>query len=130
MPQTVKFGLRTTCVASANTHGFMDDRNFMLFGVNPVETLKFYSIGHELTHFIQAIANIPSGEKQCDMWTIARSELFLDKPPRYIDIPISIRKDWDSYKSKVRGLCIEAIEIRKNKVRYIQWMEGKVCFLN
>ena len=129
-PGTVKFGLRTTCVASARTYQFDENRDFMLFGVNPVESLKFYTMGHELTHFVQAISDIPAGEKQCDVWTLARNELFLDKPPRYIDIPTVIRKDWDLYRDEIRRLTIEAIEIRKSKRRYIYWLEEKICFMN
>ena len=129
-PKTVKFGLRNTCVASANTYQFKDNRDFMLFGVNPVDPLKFYTMGHEITHFLQAISDIPAGEKQCDVWTIARDELFLDKPPRYIDIPTVIRKDWDSYKDEIRSLVIEAIEMRKSERCYIFWLEGKICFMD
>lgn len=129
-PKTVKFGLRTTCVASASTYQFEDKRDFMLFGVNPVDPIKFYTIGHEITHFMQVISDIPAGEKQCDVWTMAKSELFLDKPPRYIDISTTIRKNWDLYKYEIRKLAIEAIEIRKNKKRYIFWLEGKICFMD
>lgn len=129
-PRTVKFGLRTTCVASASTYQFEDNRDFMLFGVNPVDPLKFYTMGHELTHFMQVISDIPAGEKQCDVWTIAKSDLFLDKPPRYIDISTAIRKDWNLYRDEIRRLSIEAIEMRKSERRYIFWLEGKICFMD
>lgn len=129
-PKIVKFGLRTTCVASANTYQFKDNQDSMSFGINPVDPLKFYIMGHELTHFLQAISDIPAGEKQCDVWTLAKSDLFLDKPPRYIDISSDIRKDWDSYKDEIRRLAIEAIEMRKSERRYIFWLEGKICFMN
>lgn len=129
-PKTVKFGLRRTCVASANTYQFECNQGLMSFGINPVEPITFYTIGHELTHFLQVISDIPSGEKQCDVWTIARNELFLDKPPRYIDIPPVVRKNWILHKDEIRKLTIEAKEIRNSKKQYIYWLEGKICFIN
>lgn len=128
-PKAVKFGLRTTCVASAQTYRFEDNQDFMSFGVNPTEVTRYYTMGHELMHFEQAISDIPSGEKQCDVWTMAKNEIFVDKAPRYIDIPTIIRKYWGLYKYDVRRLSIEAIERRKKERRYIQWMETEIMYL-
>ena len=125
-PKIIKFGLRTGATAIAYTNDFRDNQDFMLIGINPIEKIYYYVLGHELTHFIQRISKYPSGEKQCDVWTITRSELFTDRPPHYINIPSIIRKDWDAYKVKVRKLCIEAIEIRNSKRCYIAWLEKKI----
>ena len=125
-PKTVKFGLRRGCVATAHTYGFRDNQDFMLFGINPVEKLYYYPLGHEITHFVQEITDIPHGEKQCDVWTLARSELFTDRAPRYIDMAGVVRDNWNDYKVEVRNLCIKGIEIRESKRRYIQWIEEEL----
>jgi len=126
-PKIIKFGLRTGATAIAYTNGFRENQDFMLIGINPIEKLYYYILGHELTHFVQRITKFPGGEKQCDVWTLARDELFTDRPPHYIDIPSVIRKDWDTYKLEVRKLCIEAIEIRNKKRCYIAWLEEKIA---
>jgi len=125
-PKTVKFGLRRKYVACARTYGFKDNQDIMLFGINPVEKLYYYTMGHEITHFMQEICNIPHGEKQCDVWTLARSELFIDKPPRYIDMASVVKKNWKDYKFEVRELCIKGIEVRKTERYYIQRIEEEL----
>jgi len=125
-PKTVKFGLRRKHVASARTYGFRNNQDIMFFGINPVEKLYYYTIGHEITHFMQEISDIPHGEKQCDVWTLARSELFIDKAPRYIDMAGVVKKNWNDYKFEVRELCIEGIKVRKDKRFYIQRIEEEL----
>jgi hypothetical protein len=101
-----------------------------------VRKLTYQTIGHELTHLAQALARgdgsqfdsvdrqkIPSGEKQCDIWTLARHELFCDDPPTYIKIPRIMRERWLDYAEPVRRLCIAAIEKRSTQRLYIQWLE-------
>ena len=101
-----------------------------------VRKLTYQTIGHELTHLAQALARgdgsqldsvdrqkIPSGEKQCDIWTLARHELFCDDPPTYIKIPRIMRERWLDYAESVRRLCIAAIEKRSTQRLYIQWLE-------
>jgi hypothetical protein len=101
-----------------------------------VRKLTYQTIGHELTHLAQALARgdgsqfdsvdrqkIPSGEKQCDIWTLARHELFCDDPPTYIKIPRIMRERWADYAEPVRRLCITAIEKRSTRRLYIQWLE-------
>ncbi|HEX9787747.1 MAG TPA: hypothetical protein VGB09_06955, partial [Candidatus Binatia bacterium] len=75
-----------------------------------VRKLTYQTIGHELTHLIQGLAHgdrspsrradptkVPSGEQQCDIWTLARDPLFCDDPPTYIRMPRSIRQRWPEY---------------------------------
>lgn len=125
-PKIIKFGMRRGSIAIAYANDFKYNQDFMLIGINPFEKIYYYVLGHELTHFVQKITDIPAGEKQCDVWTIIRSELFIDRHPHYIDIPVSIIKDWHSHKVKIRKLCIEAVKIRKNKRCYIHWLEEKI----
>ena len=69
---------------------------------------------------------IPSGEKQCDIWTLARHELFCDDPPTYLRLPRVMRESWPAYAPAVRALCMTAIEKRLSYRRYIHWLEGEI----
>jgi hypothetical protein len=102
-----------------------------------VKTLTYNTVGHELTHLLQglskihfkagaAVETIPYGEKQCDIWTLARSNLFCDDAPTYIRLPRSIRENWPVYAGSVRRLCIAALEKRKTHRLYIQWLEARI----
>lgn len=101
--------------------------------------VTYQTIGHELTHLVQGLAHgdrpqagwadpvkIPSGEQQCDIWTLARDPLFCDDPPTYIKIPRIIREQWPDYAGPVRDLCIAAIEKRHTHRHYIRWLEDEL----
>lgn len=104
-----------------------------------VKKLTYQTIGHELTHLLQGLSKIhfkagkapkdetiPYGEKQCDIWTLARSNLFCDDAPTYIRLPRAVRENWPSYSKSVRRLCIAALEKRKTHRLYIQWLESRI----
>lgn len=102
-----------------------------------VRKVTYQTIGHELTHLIQGLAHgdrsrgadparMPSGETQCDIWTLARHPLFCDDPPTYIKMPRSIRDRWPDYADQVRELCIAAIEKRPTQRYYIRWLEDEL----
>ena len=104
-----------------------------------VRKLNYQTIGHELIHLVQGLAHgdrsksriidrqsIPSGEKQCDVWTLARDPLFCDDPPTYLRMPRILRERWSDYAESVRELCIAAIAQRGTQRRYIQWLEAKI----
>lgn len=104
--------------------------------------VTYQTIGHELTHLIQALAfgdrsgrrssipgRIPSGEKQCDIWTLAREPLFCDDAPTYIKMPRIVRDHWPDYAEAVRDLCISAIEKRHTQRQYIRWLEDQIAKL-
>ena len=104
-----------------------------------VRKLTYQTIGHELTHLVQALvrgdpahintidlSKIPYGEKPCDIWTLARHELFCDDPPTYIKMPRIMRERWLDYAEPVRRLCIAAIQQRITRRLYIQWFEKEV----
>jgi hypothetical protein len=69
---------------------------------------------------------IPSGEKQCDIWTLARDPLFCDDAPTYIKMPRSIRERWPEYSESVRDLCLAAIDKRHTHRQYIRWLEDEI----
>ena len=104
-----------------------------------VRKLTYQTIGHELTHLIQGLGRgnltaprvtdpdrIPSGETQCDIWTLARDPLFCDDPPTYIKMPRVMRERWPDYAESVRDLCIAAIEKRHTQRQYIRWLEQEI----
>jgi hypothetical protein len=104
-----------------------------------VRKVTYQTIGHELTHLIQGLAHgdrtrsraadpdkIPSGEKQCDIWTLARDPLFCDDAPTYIKMPRILRERWSDYAESLRELCIAAIEKRHTQRQYIRWLEDEI----
>jgi hypothetical protein len=101
-----------------------------------VQNLTYQTIGHELTHLVQALSlagrpplaseRIPTGEPQCDVWTLARHALFCDDAPTYIKMPRTIRGLWPNYAVAVRRLCLAAIEKRSSFRPYIRWLESEI----
>jgi len=107
-----------------------------------VRKVTYHTIGHELTHLVQGLSygerygnrsaapdRIPSGETQCDIWTLARDPLFLDDPPTYIKMPRTMREHWPDYAESVRDLCIAAIAKRHTQRQYIRWLEQEIRLL-
>ena len=107
-----------------------------------VRKLSYQTIGHELTHLVQGLAygdrtkkpagdreRIPSGETQCDIWTLARDPLFCDDPPTYIKLPRALRERWPDYADEVRELCVTAIGKRHTERQYIRWLENEILKL-
>ncbi|MDP9129108.1 MAG: hypothetical protein M3N35_01855 [Candidatus Binatota bacterium] len=104
-----------------------------------VRKVTYHTIGHELTHLVQGLAygerfgtrradpdRIPTGETQCDIWTLARDPIFLDDPPTYIKMPRIMRQRWPDYAESVRELCIAAIDKRHTQRQYIRWLEQEI----
>lgn len=92
--------------------------------------VTYNTIGHELTHLVQGLNGIPEGEKQCDIWTLARSSLFCDEAPAYLHLPPQLRLQWPAYASEVHALCRRAIEVRKTYRNYIRWLEQELAELS
>jgi len=103
-----------------------------------VRGLSYNTIGHELTHLVQGLSRfagvsgeglsepLPGGETQCDIWTLARGELFCDEAPVYLKLPGVVRDRWMDYSKAVRLLCIEAIQKRATHRTYIRWLELQI----
>jgi hypothetical protein len=107
-----------------------------------VRRVTYQTIGHELTHLVQALAHgdrstaafaghpeLPSGEKQCDIWTLARHDIFCDDAPTYLRLPRFVRESWPGYAQSVRALCMAAVEKRKTHRHYIRWLEAELANL-
>ncbi|MDA1091754.1 MAG: hypothetical protein O3A25_00580 [Acidobacteria bacterium] len=96
-----------------------------LIRLNPYRRrlVTYFTIGHELTHLLQppGLSLIPSGEVQCDIWTLARDPLFLDEKPCYLPIACDGRS-WRRHARAVQVLCRRAITERQRNRRYIVWL--------
>ena len=88
-----------------------------------------YTVGHELTHLLQALSLVPGGEVQCDIWTLARDPVFRDEPPCYLPLPRRLRREWRSVAADVGALCGAAIELRSRHRTYIRWLRGELAAL-
>ena len=86
----------------------------------------FYTIGHELTHLLQALKRVPEGEVQCDIWTVAKSRLFIDQSPVYLPLPDPVRREWRRYALRVHYLCGRAISERCRRRYYIRWLKSQL----
>ena len=90
--------------------------------------VTYFTIGHELTHLLQrpGLGLVPSGEVACDIWTLARSALFLDEMPTYLEPLDCTASTWSAHAPAIRALCIQAIQLRATHRRYIQWLRERL----
>ena len=90
--------------------------------------VPYFTIGHELMHLLQrpGLGVVPAGEVQCDIWTLARSELFLDEKPCYLEVACG-KGEWPRHAHAVRRLCREALGVRRRDRRYIVWLRNQLC---
>ena len=91
---------------------------------------SYYTIGHELTHLLQALRLVPGGEVQCDIWTLARGRLFLDETPCYLPLPDELQGKWRHYAPCVGYLCGRAISERATRRYYIRWLNQQLELLS
>jgi hypothetical protein len=91
-----------------------------------VRNVTYQTIGNLTAPRATDSTRIPSGETQCDIWTLARDPLFCDDPPTYIKMPRIMRERWAEYSESVRELCIAAIEKRHTQRHYIRWLEDEI----
>lgn len=85
-----------------------------------------YTIGHELTHLLQALRWVPHGEVQCDVWTLARHPLLRDERPCYLPLPARLGEHWPAYAGRVGALCAAAIERRSAQRTYLRWLQARL----
>jgi hypothetical protein len=69
--------------------------------------LQLFTIAHEYTHLLQARGLVPRGERQCDLWALARSPLLIDSPPNYLKLPRAFRRGRPS-NDQAHTLCAAA----------------------
>jgi hypothetical protein len=69
--------------------------------------LQLFTIAHEFTHLLQARALVPRGERQCDLWALARSPLLIDAAPNYLRLPRALRRGRPT-NDQAHALCAAA----------------------
>jgi hypothetical protein len=119
----ITVGLTKTCAGTAEAPHMLIRLN-----VRRHTSVSYFTIGHELTHLLQSagLRVVPDGEIQCDVWTLAKSELFLDDYPTYLCRGLWSRSNWPDHARAVRALCIQAIEMRRTNRRYLVWLNAAI----
>jgi hypothetical protein len=69
--------------------------------------LQLFTIAHEYTHLLQARGLVPRGERQCDLWALARSPLLIDSSPNYLKLPRALRRGRPT-NDQAHALCAAA----------------------
>ena len=69
--------------------------------------LQLFTIAHEFTHLLQARGLVPRGERQCDLWALARSPLVIDAAPNYLKLPRALRRGKPT-NDQAHALCAAA----------------------
>ncbi len=69
--------------------------------------LQLFTIAHEYTHLLQARGLVPRGERQCDLWALARSPLLIDSAPNYLLMPRALRRGRPT-NDQAHALCAAA----------------------
>lgn len=98
--------------------------------LNP-NLLSYHTITHEFVHLLQGKYGIPSGERSCDLFSLARHWTLNDRAPYYVHIP----KESLDGQGKVKPLwarllydtAVEAVALRlAGKRDYIAYFEKKL----
>lgn len=93
------------------------------------QTPSYHIIAHETMHIVQGLrVGVPCGERSCDLWTIARADLFNDVPPCYLRTPVfDTIPMFETVKPVMRPLALQAIGERAGgNRRYLVWWERRV----
>ncbi len=100
--------------------------NTFTIRLNP-RRLTYFTIGHELTHLVQFMGKIPQGERSADLYTLARSTLFLDEPPCYLKIPKKLQNYWEENAESIHKICKDSLEYKKEHRNYLKWAENNLA---
>ncbi|UCF08632.1 MAG: hypothetical protein JSW28_02785 [Thermoplasmata archaeon] len=118
--ETIKVGI------TVNVPGKADPKNKGVYFRS--RNVSYYVMGHELTHLLQGMGRVPSGERSCDLYTLAREVEFCDESPNYIKVPKRLLDGDGFIRREFRGMVHEtaktAINLKaQGKRRYIAWFE-------
>jgi hypothetical protein len=67
--------------------------------------LDYFTVAHEFTHLMQARGLVPGGERQCDLYALARTPLIVDAPPGYLRLPRALRSKRKLSNEQAAFLC-------------------------
>ena len=91
--------------------------------------LHLFTIAHEMTHLLQARALVPRGERQCDLYALARSPHLIDHAPNYLRMPRALRRGALTYEQALAlyEAAKRAIAAREaGDRRYLLKFEGEI----
>jgi len=94
--------------------------------------LSFHTISHELTHLLQGRTGLPTGEKSCDVFSLARHWTLNDSVPNYVSIPKTLIDENERYSEAsatlIFAVASEAVQKRSLGLRnYIAWFETELA---
>ena len=100
---------------------------------NPAQ-VSFHAIAHEFTHLLQGSHDIPTGERSCDLFALARHWTLNDTAPYYLRLPVEfLSKDGKldpAHAKLVCELARRALAMRRSGTRnYISFFEKSVAVL-
>src|SRR6516225_2976619 len=128
-PELENCAVKVGLVMNSRLHGSADSRiNVIRLNTREKSGMSYFTIAHELTHLLQrpGLGTVPNGEVQCDIFALARSPLFTDDIPTYLPGIVCTKREWKLHAQAVREICLEAIEIRKIRRTYIQWLTSAI----
>jgi len=89
----------------------------------------YWTLAHELMHLAQFNSDgIPSGERACDVHTLARlTPELIDDSPSYLVITQDLREEWGPRLAQLaHDLAVEALRLRGEGLRnYAAWWEDE-----
>lgn len=92
--------------------------------------LHLFTIAHEFTHLLQARGLAPRGERQCDLFALARSPMLIDHAPSYLAMPRALRRGRPTH-DQAHALCDaarRALAAREaGDRRYLQHFEREIA---
>ena len=97
--------------------------------------LSYHTIAHELVHLLQGQQGIPTGERSCDVFALARHWTLNDTPPYYVRVPIQLVGRDGKLRPEGARLIYDtarrALELRNSGTRrYISFFEKSLAELN
>jgi hypothetical protein len=94
--------------------------------------LSLHTVAHELTHLLQCKTGLPTGEKSCDVFSLARHWTLNDSIPNYVNVPRILLDENERYSETSSKLIFtvasEAVLKRNSGLRnYIAWFETELA---
>ena len=94
---------------------------------NPRE-VSYHTIAHEFVHLLQRQHGVPSGERSCDIYSLARHWTLNDAAPYYVRIPRRMYDDDGNIEPEdaklIYDVAAQALDLRRSGLRnYIAFFE-------
>jgi hypothetical protein len=95
--------------------------------INPSH-VNYHTIAHELVHLLQGRHGIPTGERACDLYSLARHWTLNDTVPYYVRVPRRLVDEHGNIQAPngrlIHAVAQRALELKRSGVRnYIACFE-------